>query len=1163
MKKVFILLFLISSIQFSSAQLLLKPGDVSEISLPHWVKLMYAANPNVLLVEKAHDEYYKTHPETENQHTAYYNHWRRYIQPYVQDDGSIKFPSLEERNALQQRRTNTIRSSSSQTVSLWNFVGPEKNFRARYAAGDPVAQISWHANVYCIDQSMSNPNTLYCGGENGGVYKSTDKGLSWNYISLNENMTTVSAVAVNPADENDVLVNSDQQTYRSTTGGATWSVPNVQLNNLTVYQFMYNPANTQMVYAGTDNGLKRSQDGGTTWTSIFTGECQSVAVQPGNASVVFALRYDAVTKISYFYKSLDSGATFTIKPTGWFTVPVADNGLIQSYGGRIAITEADPNRVYVLLVGESQSTAVLQLNGQIGVYRSDDGGETWSNPHVLIGAPYDATTHPNMMTFAGDNNTYNQIYYNTALIVSQLNADRIIVGGMSMWRSDDAGATFQPVGGYVGNVPNIHPDNQELKIYKTSPTTEELWWASDGGINYSTDFVATQESRTNGIYGTAFWGFDQGWNDDILVGGRYHNGNSARRDGYPPGEFQQLGGGEAATGYVNYSNEKKTYYSDIDGIVLPDTINGVADRFPISTDPNESYVDNSSSRMMFDWDYWNVCYLGKDNMIYKSTNGGSSFGEFFTFGTVTADKVYWIEQSRANTNVMYAQQVVSNISKLWKTSDRGITWNQIPLPQNKRELNFTLSAANADELWICYPQGTNGNKVYHTTNSGVNWTNTSTAALNGFEIEAMCHQYGTDGGVYLGIYHGPVFYRNNALSDWQVVGTNLPFISYPLRLVPFYRDNKLRLATWHLGIWENQLYEPSNLIADFSANFESFYCPGDTIRFVPHCVASSNATYQWTFTGANPVTSTLMYPKVVYTTAGNFDVKLVVTDNTVIDSITKTNFIHTISNGVLPLQETFETGSFSGDWKLQGTGTTASNWNITTAAGGFGTSTHCMQYDNYDYDAQGAHDAVWTAKYDFTNVQNAKLFFDVAYTPYGGQYSDTLEVRASTDCGATFTSLYFKGGVNLSTAPPLSSAAFVPTSSQWRTDTIDVTSLTGNSEVLFSFENIGRYGQVLYVDNINLNALINSVSEMKNDFAFSVYPNPVKDELTLSLSSNEEPGKIEIEIFNSLGMDVMKKKIEHHGINLHIPTTGLSAGFYFVKVSAGNRKGVARFNKIN
>ena len=152
--------------------------------------------------------------------------------------------------------------------------------------------------------------------------------------------------------------------------------------------------------------------------------------------------------------------------------------------------------------------------------------------------------------------------------------------------------------------------------------------------------MQSHTSLTNGIYGAAFWGFDQGWNDDIMVGGRYHNGNAARRDGYPDGDYLQLGGGEAATGYVNYSNEKKTYFSDINGVVLPDSINGYARSFGMDTDPNESYVDNSSSRILFDWDYWNVAYAGQDNTIKKSTDGGSTFNVLYSFGTNTSDNIY-------------------------------------------------------------------------------------------------------------------------------------------------------------------------------------------------------------------------------------------------------------------------------------------------------------------------------------------------------------------------------------------------------------------------------------------------------------------------------------------------------------------------------------------
>ena len=264
------------------------------------------------------------------------------------------------------------------------------------------------------------------------------------------------------------------------------------------------------------------------------------------------------------------------------------------------------------------------------------------------------------------------------------------------------------------------------------------------------------------------------------------------------------------------------------------------------------------------------------------------------------------------------------------------------------------------------------------------------------------------------------------------------------------------------------------------------------------------------------------------------------------------------------MQEDFESGAFAPDWKLQGTGATASNWNITSTTGGFGASTHSMLNDNYDYDAQGAHDAVWTAKYDFANVQNAKLFFDVAYAPYGGQYMDSLEVLASTDCGATFTSYYLKGGVSLSTAPQFQASIFIPTATQWRTDTVDVTSLAGNSEVLFSFTNIGRFGQALYVDNINLGATFTSVNEIKNDFTFSFYPNPVKNNLNIFISTYREIGgeEVEVKIIDIIGKEVLGKKYVSTKGGIKISTLKLKPGAYFLKIKSGNNEATERFIKV-
>ena len=121
-------------------------------------------------------------------------------------------------------------------------------------------------------------------------------------------------------------------------------------------------------------------------------------------------------------------------------------------------------------------------------------------------------------------------FFDLVLEVNPFNADEIFVGTTTLYKSVDAGATFAAIGGYQGSFP-IHPDIQCMKFVDSL----EVWVSTDGGINHSSDAfsnVVNFSARNNGLVGSSMWGFDQGWNEDIVVGGRYHNGNTAIADFY-------------------------------------------------------------------------------------------------------------------------------------------------------------------------------------------------------------------------------------------------------------------------------------------------------------------------------------------------------------------------------------------------------------------------------------------------------------------------------------------------------------------------------------------------------------------------------------------------------------------------------------------------------
>ncbi len=1130
-------------------------------NLPEWVKLMYSEDPNVYEVDKAFAAYYKSLgvPFKHDIYSRYYKRWRRFVTPFLEDNGLIVFPTTEERLATSVQHEHAISRSSGD----WEFVGPTIHYNAKYNQNTAYVPISEQTNVYCVDRCDSDPDVMYCGTESGGVYKSTNKALTWTYVTKGLSVEDIDAIAVDPQNPDVCVFGAANEIWRTTNGGDTWQVTGNQAFvtlNIKVWQFHFHPENSNIIFAATSLGLYRSADNGQNWLQIFSGESMSVELKHNDPNTVYALRYNSSTQIADFYKSTDGGLNFSPRPNGWFSVPPADAGKITSLGGRIAITEANPNRVYVLLVGSSQSDAELQLRGTIGVYSSGDSGDNWTFPHQLIGMPYDQDSHPNLMDFDGESSTYNQIYYNTAFAASHLDEDRLLIGGLNLWRSEDGGASYSPVGGYIGGLPLMHVDLQEFKNYKTSGSTEEFWFSSDGGLNLSEDWCQSHIALNDGIGAVNFWGIDQGWSDDILVGGRYHNGNGARFDTYGPGSFLALGGGESPTGYVNYSPERKTFFSDIGGRIIPVQQDGIVSTFGTTQFPNESYFDNNSSRILFDWEYWNIAYMGRDNKLYISTSGGSSFAELYDFGSQVT-RVLWIEQSHANSSVFYVQGLgTDDISRLYKSIDGGMTFNPLVLPQNRRELYFSTSYTNENELWIAYAAGSNGNKVYRSSDGGLNWTNITTPIMNGMSIKAIGHQAGTNSGVYIAVRRGPVFYRNASMSEWVQVGENVPSASYPLRLMPFYPKNKLRLGMWNIGVWQHDFEEPSELIADFSSNFSVFTCPGDTIWFVNHSVCDSSATLQWSFPGGIPSVSTEKAPKVTFSAPGVYEITLVVTQNGVSDTVSKPAFIASLPEAAFPLSEDFESQLLDDGWKLFDDGSDGDVWLVNSSVSGFDNGTSCIYFDNFSINVEGLRDRIQTRPVEgIAQNESVRLLFDVAYARYASNYSDSLAVYVSDDCGENLTEVYYKGGTELSTAPDYTADIFIPEASQWRTDTINLTNIPSNTSFVVSFENRGAWGQAIYLDNIRLeiDGLITSVA-LESKATASVYPVPA--DYSVQVSTKGFIGKhIQYQVFDASG------RLSQAGISqdetFNIDISMLRSGMYFLYVQDGQTSSRSKFSK--
>ena len=1143
MKKLVYLLFLLTAFQVS-AQKLFKPAPAAGEILPDWAIEMYSDNPNVWEVEAGYQVWRQAHPKEKTTFSQYYKKWRRAALPYTNQNGVMSRPNPAETAAFRQQTA----ALKGPLAGNWSSIGPFETFNTN-TGPNPLAKSS-QANVYTFDQSPSDPNILYCGTEGSEAFKSIDKGLNWTCISRNYDFQSPTAIEVHPTNPDVVYIAEGPRIRKSTDGGASWSTV-LEVADLGGNEILVNPADPQIVLAATFKGLYRSTDAGETWIRLFPEASYDIEWKADDPSTAFLVRNDPAAQICRFYKSTDNGLTWTLKDNGWFFSNAAGR---NDGGARLAVTKADPNRVYAVLIGEAKTDD----SGFIGIWRSDDGGETWTLPNGPAGGPWNGTTHPNLATI-NLTGGYHQGFYNLGFDASDSNPDQLLAGFLKLWSSSDGAASFTCIGGYCNNDFNyVHPDCQEIEI-----NDGDVWMCSDGGIEYSNDFFDTHFARNRGITSVDFWGFATGWNEDVLVGGRYHNGNTGWYQDWQPGECLSLGGAESATGYVNPGANRRTYFSDIGGVVLPEEQNGFTEYFYMGKYPNESYYDAESGEMEWDPRCWNTFYVTEENKLRRTTTGGNTWNVVYSFGTDVNARTRAFEISRSNPNVMYLFQAAAytwDPGKLWKTTNGGTVWTELALPPGyARRMVMTLSPEDENLLWVAYPDGDNGQKVYKTTNGGQTWINITTSALNNEHITSILHQGGTDGVVYLGTYR-TIWVRDDAMNNWATYNEGLPVSVTTCILRPFYRDNKLRLGAYSKGIWETPFFAPSRPVAQPMVNKRSTNCPGDTLLFDDYSMLDhAGATWSWSFPGGVPATSNLRNPKVVYNAPGEFDVTLTVTNPNGTSTKTVVKMVKILPSVVndLPVVNDFSGGLGNLTVNNPDAGITWEPVNITTCNPNGDTAYYVHNFTYGDY---GQDELVLPINLDLTQIVNPVLTFRAAYAPYydGGYFIDSLKVLVSANCGDNFITEFRSGGEALSTTTSgngdgnyYENEEFSPQNcEEWREITLDLSAYEGKF-ITVKFRNESGYGNNMYVDDISLTGenlvKTNEPIQLVN---IQLSPNPTANTTTLQGTARQTE-KIQLQLHNATGVQVWSEfltvnagKWEHP-----IPMATLPSGVYGLKIT--------------
>jgi hypothetical protein len=324
-----------------------------------------------------------------------------------------------------------------------------------------------------------------------------------------------------------------------------------------------------------------------------------------------------------------------------------------------------------------------------------------------------------------------------------------------------------------------------------------------------------------------------------------------------------------------------------------------------------------------------------------------------------------------------------------------------------------------------------------------------------------------------------------------------------------------------------------------------------TIKLLVDGVEASS--YNWTGNLARLEVANVTMP--TYTdpalTDGAHTVKIVIdapnagTDLNIADNEQSIAITNVSTFGAYPVTQSFAATAFPPtNWTIDD-GTDGTGWTRATAHSG------CAMMDFYEISG-GAIDYLMLPPVDMTSAASMILTFKVAYAQYSSSYADKLEVQTSTNCGSTWVSRYTKSGSTLSTATATTSA-FTPTAeTQWRQETVDLTSLAGQSKVMIRFKATSAYGNNLYVDDVNLDV---SNGLNANDLLSSVnlFPNPSNANTSLEFFT-KKASTVNLVVTNTIGEVVYEVEVKaNQGFNSTvIPSDQFESGVYFVNIQSEN-----------
>ncbi|HWG58016.1 MAG TPA: hypothetical protein VN661_03120 [Candidatus Acidoferrales bacterium] len=728
----------------------------------------------------------------------------------------------------------------------WRCIGPFRGGRTVAASGVP-----------------SEPNVFYMAANDGGVWKTTDYGRTWDPIFDGQPTGSVGALAVAPSNPNVIYVGSgeglqrpDLSTgdgiYKSTDAGKTWNHLGLR-DGQQIASIMIDPRDPNRVFVAvlghpygpnTERGVFRSTDGGATWKKILYKDENTGAVDlafdPANSSTIYAALWAARRtpweaglrgRTNGLFKSTDGGNTWKPLTKG---LPTNDEGL-----GRIGIGIApgDGNRIY----------ALVDAGRLGGLYRSDDAGASWQR-----------VNNEQRVWGRGDDFAWVRVAPN--------NKDEVYVCNTSTYRSEDAGKTFTAIKGAPGG-----DDYHAIWINPRNPRI--LLLAADQGATISVNGGKTWSSWYNQPTAQFFHVITDNQFPYWVYGGQQESGSAGTASRSDWGEITFRDWHPVGAEEYGYIAPDPLHPNLIYGgkVTRFDSITGQTQDVAPFALRSGKYHSVRTAPLIFSPADPRILYLG-ENVLFKTTDGGHSWqvispdlsrenpGVPANLTSLSVDnpargehrgEIYSLAPSALDANLIWAG---TDDGLIWVTRDGGAHWDNVTPPEmtawskvaqldaSRFDRNTAYAAVNRFRLDDLRPY------IYRTHDGGKTWQKITNGLPDNASVNVVREDPVRRGLLFAGTERA-VYVSFNDGDSWQSLQLNLPATS--MRDLVIHGDD-LVVGTHGRSFWILDDITPLRQITEQVASADAFLFKPETAYRLRRDVNTDTPLPPETPAGQNP-----------------------------------------------------------------------------------------------------------------------------------------------------------------------------------------------------------------------------------------------------------------------------------------------------------------------